>query len=719
VQADPVGVKEDGTLPRHWEEALEPNKKGGGGRERRNAVDADADASTSSSSTTSSSTASQSLSSRLASLFRRAATGRDSALFVLKQAGRARILRRFYSRVREVNSLEPEVSALTDEGLRLEAAALRARALGDSSKNLKPEPLDALLPRAFALVREASRRTLGLRPYDVQLVGAMVLHEGLVAEMKTGEGKTLVAVLAAFLNALTGKGVLIVTVNDYLAKRDREWVGKPLELLGLTTAFVPDSLPHKKRSKPLSADVCWMTPQQLAFTYLHDNTTNLPGAAEVALRRPLHFAIVDEVDSVLIDECQTPMIISGGPLRGDEGKYEVAQQIFVGKREFTWELEKGEGGGGEEGWGGRLVRKEQKQKKGETKLSTSTSTSSSSSPTSSTSSSSFDFFSELAFREAPSDPVTGDILPGALGDFVFDRRKRSVALTTAGAAKAARRLVDAGLLPTPSSSSSSDDGPSSHHHSPSDIELGAALWQGEDPWGPYVNNALKANTIFTRDEQYILRKGEAKIVDAETGRVLPESRWTDGLHQAVEAKEGLRVRGASATQGQITFQSLFRKFEKLAGMSGTAVSVSEELHDVYRLGVIPVPPHRPTRRVDHPASMFFEGLAKQAQIACLLAGARKRGRPVLLGTKSVAESERLSRALESGLAAARLRFEKDYPWCVRGEVSMGEHEWEEREHVMENAFGKKMKVKGFRFVPKRIPHRLLNARPELVEEEVR
>ena len=440
VQVDPVGVKEDGTTPKHWDEALrslDPTIDKGDGEDFD-----DGGASTSSSSSTTSSSSGKKqqkskrpslLPSSLRSLFSLSGSAR-----LLKDSARARILRRFFTRVKEVNALEAEISALTDDELRLEAAALRSRSVGGGGgsgdgkkKNKKPEPLDALLPRAFALVREASRRTLGLRPYDVQLVGAMVLHEGLVAEMRTGEGKTLVAVLAAFLNALTGKGVLVVTVNDYLAKRDREWVGKPLELLGLTTAVVTDAGPHERRWEPLSADVCWLTPQQLAFTYLRDNTTGVPGARGIALRRPLHFAIVDEVDSVLIDECRTPLIISGGPLRGDEGKYEVSQQLFDGKVEFSWVLDEDLGrlvrrssdGKGGKGGGEKEEKEETEEKKR--------------SPSS--------FFAESRrFTEAASDPLTGEARPGARGDYVFDARRRSVTLTTSGAARAARRAFHAG-----------------------------------------------------------------------------------------------------------------------------------------------------------------------------------------------------------------------------------------------------------------------------------
>ena len=711
VQADPIGVKEDGTTPEHWSEELKRLDPKIEEEEEGEGDDGfGGDANTASSSSTSSSKNQKLFS--LASL--RSLLSLSDSARVLQNSGRARILRRFFSRVKEINALEPEISALTDEGLRLEAALLRSRALGeeeedgeeegedgegDKKKKRRPEPLDNLLPRAFALVREASRRTLGLRPYDVQLVGAMVLHEGLVAEMRTGEGKTLVAALAAFLNALTGKGVMVVTVNDYLAKRDREWVGKPLELLGLTTAVVTDAVPHNERAAPLAADVCWLTAKQLGFTYLRDNTTPIPGTAELALRRPLHFAIVDEVDSVLIDDCQVPLVISGGPLRGDESKYEVAQQLFEGKEEFTWELDR-EGGG--------TLRKKGAER-GETRSHPSRSRSRSS-----------PFFPERFF-EAESDPLTGELKPGASGDYVHDRRSHRVSLTTAGAAKAARRLAEEGLLSIPgletakaeqSSSDGDEDGDDSKPPPPpSDFELGAALWQGEDPWGPYINVALKANAEYQRDVHYILRNGEARIVDPETGRVLPDSRWTDGLHQAVEAKEGLVVRGACATLGQITFQALFRKFERVGGMSGTAVSEAEEFHEVYGLGVIPVPPHRPPQRVDHPAKIFLTRLAKEAQIAMLIAEAKRHGRPVLLGTRSVADSERLSRALDAGLADARLQLANDYPalaWEVIPE--------EEREGY-DYLDGFQRVRRGQRFVPKRIDHRLLNARPELVAEE--
>ena len=493
--------------------------------------------------------------------------------------GRARDLTAAAAAAAAVNELEPIMKALDDAGLAAETERLKAARRSGA-------PLDALLPRAFAAVREAARRVLGLRAYDVQLVGAAVLHAGRVAEMKTGEGKTLVAAFAAYLNALDGRGVHVITVNDYLATRDRAWVGRVLEFLGLTVDVVTEATPHASRRAAFAADVTYVTASQLAFTYLRDNSA-ARAKGDVALTRRFHYAIVDEADSILIDDCRTPMILSGSPLPTDESRFRLAQQVVeVG----------GEGGG----W----------------------------------------------MREAPSDPETGKALPGATGDFTLDVRRHRVSLTAAGSARALHALRELGASV------------------PENADA-AALWAADatlsDPWGPYLVNALKANSLYRRDVHYIVRGDHAKIVDASTGRVLPLSRWTDNMHQAVEAKERLPIRGASVNQGTVTFQTLFRGYKKLSGMTGTAAREAEELHDVYGVDVAPVPPHRPSRRVDRSPRVYFDGSGKRAMLALLLAGAAGTARPVLIGTRTVEESEAVSAALDGGLADAADALRADFP----------------------------------------------------------
>ena len=527
--------------------------------------------------------------------------------------GRARELRAAVGTVAAVAAHEPRLRTLDDAAFPAETAALRAARSSGAS-------LDSLLPLAFALVREAGRRVLGLRAFDVQVVGATVLHAGRVAEMGTGEGKTLVAALPAYLNALDGRGVHIVTVNDYLARRDREWVGRALEFLGLSVSVVTEATPHPARSAAFAADVTYVTAQQLAFTYLRDNAA-ARAATDIALTwRPLHYAIVDEADSLLIDDCRTPLILSGPPLPTDAAKFRLAQHVFETA-----------------GWDGGEM------------------------------------------EEAPVDPDTSAAVPGAWGDYTLDRRRHRVSLTPQGAIHAVAALVKAGAA-FPSADA--------EKRPPTPADLWASTPTAPDPWGPYLVNAVKANTLFKRDVHYIVRGNAAKIVDGATGRVLPLSRWTDNLHQAVEAKERLPVRGASLTQGSITYQTFFRMYGKLAGMTGTAARDAEELFDVYNLDVSPIPPHRPRCRIDHPPRVFFEPLGKQCHLALLLAAAAAGRRPVLIGTRSVEESEEMSALLSSGLAEATACLSIDYPDLFPPGVR-----------------------------PTPIPHALLNAKPDRAAAE--
>ena len=546
------------------------------------------------------------------------------------RAAAAASARSFVRIVRAVNALEAGLAGLSDGDLAARTPALRARlAVGAS--------LDSVLPEAFAVVREASRRVLGLRHFDVQLMGGAVLHAGCVAEMRTGEGKTLVALLPAYLHALppSAGAVHVVTVNDYLAVRDRAWVGRVLEFLGVAVDVATAATPHADLRRVLSARVVWATAQTLAFAYLRDNSAAF-APDDVALVRPLALAIVDEADSILIDECRSPMIISGaadagGGEDGDGGeggdrahaasppssRYTLAQAAIAPLRGLDLDPSAGEDGGGRA--------------------------------------------AALAAAEA------------AGADFTVDRRRQTVALTRRGAAAVVGRLFPRASPASP-----------------------ASLWGGPDPWGPYITNALKANTLYSRDVQYLVRDGEARVIDLATGRVMPRARWTDGIHQAVEAKEGLAVRPPTVTQGSITFQSFFRFYGTLAGMTGTAAGEAEELGLVYNLDVIPIPPHRPPRRVDHPPSVYFRRAGKDAMLALLVRRAQAGGRPLLIGTRSVEESDGVSALLAGGLAGAHADVASRYPGAFPPDPRTG---------------------RAPPFIP--VPHCVLNARPEAVAAEAR
>jgi len=447
-----------------------------------------------------------------------------------------------------INSLEPELEALDDAALRERSDALRGRAK-------EGEDLDDLLIEAFALCREASRRTIGLRHFDVQLVGGIVLHQGRIAEMKTGEGKTLVASLALYLNALAGNGVHLVTVNDYLARRDAGWMGPIYHLLGLsvginvgsvgTFIYDPDfvdethgdsRLQHLRPvTKPEAylADITYATNSELAFDYLRDNMAR--DLTQCALRS-LNYAIVDEVDSILIDEARTPHIISGQSEESTEKYYEYAR------------------------WAGRLVE--------------------------------------------------GD-------DYEVDFKHKSASLTEAGIAKMERWTGIRNIY---------------------DLENVIEAHQ--------INQALKAKTLFRRDQEYLVKDGEVIIVDEFTGRTMPGRRWSDGLHQAVEAKEGVKVQQEQKTIATITVQNYFRQYEKLAGMTGTALTEAEEFHKIYGLDVVIIPTHRNMVRVDSPDVIYKTEKSKFEAVIDEIVEMNTQNRPVLVGTVSVEKSERLARMLE-------------------------------------------------------------------------
>src|SRR5467141_198160 len=447
-----------------------------------------------------------------------------------------------------VNELEPELQALDDTGLRARSDELRQRAKDGHD-------LDELLIEAFALCREASRRTIGLRHFDVQLVGGIVLHQGKIAEMKTGEGKTLVASLALYLNALAGEGVHLVTVNDYLARRDAGWMGPIYHLLGLSVGvnvgtigtFIydpefldethPDSrLQHLRpatKKESYQADITYATNSELAFDYLRDNMAlDLNQCAQ----RPLHYAIVDEVDSILIDEARTPHIISGQSEESTEKYYEYSR------------------------WAGRLVENE---------------------------------------------------------DYEVDLKHKSASLTEQGIAKMERWTSIRNIY---------------------DLENVIEAHQ--------INQALKAKALFLRDRDYLVKDGEVIIVDEFTGRTMPGRRWSDGLHQAVEAKEGIKVLQEQKTIATITVQNYFRQYEKLAGMTGTAMTEAEEFHKIYKLDVVAIPTHRNMVRNDSPDVIYKTEKSKFEAVIEEIVEMNKEKRPVLVGTVSVEKSERLARMLE-------------------------------------------------------------------------
>ncbi len=459
-----------------------------------------------------------------------------------------RELKRLRPIVAQVNALEPSVRSLTDEQLRGKTTGFRERFAAG-------ETLDELLPEAFAVVREAGRRVLNMRHFDVQLIGGSVLHKGKIAEMKTGEGKTLVATLPAYLNALEGKGVHVVTVNDYLARRDSEWMGKIYRFLGMTVGVIQHDLNDAERQVAYAADITYGTNNEFGFDYLRDNMK-----FELAhyVQRGHHFAIVDEVDSILIDEARTPLIISGPAEESTDLYYEVDRIIPRLKA-------------------GAVVR-------GDTKAEE---------------------------REALE----------ATGDFIKDEKHKTVTLTESGMAKAeqmlAHRLAPGGLYHP-------DNMPVLHH----------------------INQGLRAHVLFHRDVDYMIKDGEVVIVDEFTGRLMPGRRWSDGLHQAVEAKEKVKIERENQTLATVTFQNYFRKYKKLAGMTGTADTEAEEFAKIYKLDVVVIPPNRPLRRIENPDLVYRTETEKWDAIVGEILDEHQKGRPILVGTVSIEKSEKLSAMLD-------------------------------------------------------------------------
>ncbi|CAK6702017.1 preprotein translocase subunit SecA [Synechococcus sp. CBW1107] len=462
----------------------------------------------------------------------------------------ARKLKRYQPIVSDINLLEEEVAPLSDDDLRGLTAEFRqklenARSGGgnlEAVQSRERKLLDELLPQAFAVVREAGKRVLGMRHFDVQLIGGMVLHDGQIAEMKTGEGKTLVATLPAYLNALTGRGVHVVTVNDYLARRDAEWMGQIHRFLGLSVGLIQQEMVPTERRRNYGCDITYATNSELGFDYLRDNMAS--DIAEV-VQREFHYCVIDEVDSILIDEARTPLIISGQVERPQE-KYQKAAEVAA-----------------------RLVRAAELGKDG-------------------------------------IDPE---------GDYEVDEKQRSCTLTDEGFAKAEEML---GV----------ND-----------------LFDPADPWAHYINNAIKAKELFIKDVNYIVRGEDAVIVDEFTGRVMPGRRWSDGQHQAIEAKEGLPIQPETQTLASITYQNFFLLYPRLAGMTGTAKTEEVEFEKTYKLEVAIVPTNRPRSRADWTDQVYKNEAAKWRAVALETAEIHKAGRPVLVGTTSVEKSELLSALL--------------------------------------------------------------------------
>lgn len=459
-----------------------------------------------------------------------------------------RELKRLRPLVAEVNALEPATQALSDADLRGKTAEFRQRVSAG-------ETLDDLLPEAFAVVREAGRRVLNMRHFDVQLIGGSVLHKGKIAEMKTGEGKTLVATLPAYLNALEGKGVHVVTVNDYLARRDSEWMGKIYRFLGMTVGVIQHDLNDMERQAAYASDITYGTNNEFGFDYLRDNMK-----FELAhyVQRGHHFAIVDEVDSILIDEARTPLIISG-PAEESTDKYYKVDRI-IPKLKM-----------------GAVVR-------GDTKAEE---------------------------REALE----------ATGDYIKDEKHKTVTLTESGMAKAEELLAG-------------------------ELEPGGLYDPANMPFLHHVNQALRAHVLFHKDVDYMVKDGEVVIVDEFTGRLMPGRRWSDGLHQAVEAKEKVKIERENQTLATVTFQNYFRKYKKLSGMTGTADTEAEEFNKIYKLDVVVIPANRKLRRLENPDLVYRTEKEKWDAIVTEIVDEHAKGRPVLVGTVSIEKSEKLSTMLD-------------------------------------------------------------------------
>src|SRR6266853_1906404 len=475
--------------------------------------------------------------------------GIDKVLTKVFGSSNQRYLKTIQPIVEEINALEPSIKKLSDDELRARTAVfkeqLQQAVAGardkEERKRLERAALDEILPETFAIVREASVRTTGMRHFDVQLIGGIVLHQGKIAEMRTGEGKTLVATLPAYLNALTGRGVHCITVNDYLAARDAEWMGQIYRFLGLEVGVIQNDMDDFERQTAYAADITYGTNNEFGFDYLRDN---MKFDLATCVQRGHYFAIVDEVDSILIDEARTPLIISG-PSEESTDKYYKADATIP-------QLRKGE-----------------------------------------------------------------EIDGQKTGDYVVDERQHTAVLTEEGVDKAERLLAVGNL------------------YDPSNMELLHC-----------VEQALKAHTLYRLDHQYVVQEGEVIIVDDFTGRLMKGRRWSDGLHQAVEAKEAVKIERENQTLATITLQNYFRLYEKLSGMTGTAETEAAEFHSTYKLDVIVIPTHMPMVRKDNPDVIYRTLPEKWDAVVEEIKGKYEHGQPVLVGTVSVENSELIARRLQ-------------------------------------------------------------------------
>jgi preprotein translocase subunit SecA len=470
--------------------------------------------------------------------------GIDAFLQRLFGSANDRKIKRFWATVKEINELEPRFKPMTDEELQAMTPAFKERLANG-------ETLEDILPEAFAVVREAAQRTLGQRHFDVQLVGGMVLHYGNIAEMKTGEGKTLVATLAVYLNALAGEGVHVVTVNDYLAKRDSDWMGQIYRFLGLTVGVIVHGLSDEERRANYAADITYGTNNEFGFDYLRDN---MKYSIDTMVQRGHSYVIVDEVDSILIDEARTPLIISG-PTEDLTEMYRKVDALIPS-----------------------LIPPKRQGK---------------------------------------------DVPPEEKGDYELDEKQRQVTLTDQGNEHMVQLLKEAGLLT---------------HGDLYDIDNISLVH--------FVNQSLKAHKLFQKDKDYIVKNDEVIIIDEFTGRMMQGRRFSEGLHQALEAKEGVTVQSENVTLASITFQNYFRLYDKLAGMTGTAMTEAGEFMDIYNLEVMEIPTNLPVKREDFDDEVYRSFDEKNEAVIKLIEECQKRGQPVLVGTTSIEKSEHLSDLLK-------------------------------------------------------------------------
>ncbi|WP_058486291.1 preprotein translocase subunit SecA [Defluviitalea phaphyphila] len=457
-----------------------------------------------------------------------------------------REIKRIEGIVNQIEELGPEIGKLSDADLRAKTDEFKRRLE-------EGQTLDDILPEAFAVVREAATRVLGMRHFRVQLIGGIILHQGRIAEMKTGEGKTLVSTLPAYLNALEGKGVHIVTVNDYLAKRDAEWMGKVHEFLGLSVGVILNGMDNKERRKAYNCDITYGTNNEYGFDYLRDNMVLYK---EEMVQRGLHYAIIDEVDSVLIDEARTPLIISGSSSK--------STHLYKAADAFVRRLKKG-----------RVITEE-------------------------------NALNNLMRQEIKEE-----------GDFVVDEKAKTVTLTEEGIKKAEQYFGLSNLA------------------DPENMEI-----------QHHINIALKAHNLMHLDKDYVIKDGEIVIVDEFTGRLMPGRRYSDGLHQAIEAKENVVVNRESKTLATITFQNFFNKYTKKSGMTGTALTEEEEFRQIYGMDVIAIPTNKPVIRIDHPDLVYKTKEAKFKAVVNEIEESHKKGQPVLVGTITIETSEMLSKMLK-------------------------------------------------------------------------